>query len=315
MSIKNIEQQDYLGNVEHFHTNAGIVSFSNGLFPNVSSVKGALDYIAENYTTKVRRGVEKGNGDNSVVSVNAEEANIALKNGIALGTGVQASNYNSVVGKYNSPLDASSQASQVGDAFVVGNGTSDENRSNAFRISMGGEVYGGIYSTSGADFSEMYEWKDGNVSNHDRRGRFVTLDGNKIKFANAGDDIIGITSAVPCIVGDNAEYWHGKYETDVFGAVVYEEVTVIENGVETTALQKKISKDYDPTKTYIPREKRSEWSYVGQLGKLVVCDDGTCEVNGYCNVSQEGYATKGETGWRVLERKDSSHVLVLFHLK
>lgn len=315
MSIKNIEQQDYEGNVEHFHTNAGIVSYSNGVLPNVSSVKDALDYIAENYTSKVRRGVEKGSGDNSVVSVNEEEANVALKGGIALGTGVQASNYNSVVGKYNSPLSASTKGSQVGDAFAVGNGTSDENRSNAFRIKMNGAVYGGIYSTSGADFAEMYEWKDGNVSNYDRRGRFVTLDGNKIKFANAGDDIIGITSAVPCIVGDNAEYWHGKYETDVFGAVVYEEVTVIENGVETTALQKKISKDYDPTKTYIPREKRSEWSYVGQLGKLVVCDDGTCEVNGYCNVSQEGYATKSETGWRVLERKDSSHVLVLFHLK
>ena len=315
MAIKNIEQQDYLGNVEHFHTNAEIVSYANGVLPNVSNVKGALDYMAENYTSKVRRGVEKGSGDNSVISVNEEETNIALKGGIALGTGVKASNYNAVFGKYNSPLSASSKGSQLGDAFAVGNGTSEENRSNAFRIKMSGDTYGGIYNTSGADFSEMYEWKDGNVSKHDRRGRFVALDGNKIRFANADDIIIGITSAVPCIVGDNAEHWHRKYETDVFGAVVYEEVTVIENGEKTTAMQKKLSKDYDPTQAYIPREKRSEWSYVGQLGKIVVCDDGTCEVNGYCNVSQQGYATKSETGWRVLERKDSSHVLVLFHLK
>lgn len=313
MGIKNIEQQDHLGNVEHFHSNAGIVSYSNTNMANVSNVKEALDYIPNNYPTKTTVGVQKGSGDNSVVSINAEAANTASKSGVALGTGAKANNYGCALGKFNEEMSGSSATSQFGQALVVGNGTSDTNRSNALKLMMDGTMnIAGTYGNGNADFAEMYEWLDGNIANEDRRGRFVTFDGDKIRFAQSGDDIDGLTSAIPCLVGDNADYWHGKYVTDVFGAVEYETV-VNEDGVKS--YQKKISPEYDPTKTYIPRSERKEYSYVCLCGKVVVVDDGTCEVGNRCNVSSDGIATLSETGWKVLKRIDSNHVLVHFYMK
>ncbi|HAU87493.1 MAG TPA: hypothetical protein DCW90_19005 [Lachnospiraceae bacterium] len=317
MSDKLIEYQDYKGNILYFHSKSDIVQYTNSAFTNVDNVKGALDYISNNFTSKVGRGVEKGTGDNSVISVNAEVANTATKNGVALGTGLKAGNYHVVVGKLNSSLVGSELNAQYGDAFAVGNGTSNTNRSNAFRVSMSGNVYsGGVYNTGGADFAEMYEWVDGNPNNEERRGRFVTLDGDKIRFATENDQIIGITSATPCIVGNNHEDWHERYVTDVFGGIVYEKVNITtDDGKLIETYRKKVNPDYDPARAYILRSERKEWAYVGQLGQIVVCDDGTCEVNGYCHVAGDGYAKASEKGWRVLKRIDGSHVLMLFYLK
>ena len=313
MAIKNIEQEDHEGNKEHFYTNAGIVQYTNPYMPNVSSAKDALDYIQQNFPTKTNAGPKKGSGENSVVSINTEAENTASKNGVSLGTGLKANNYGAALGKFNEVMSGSTAGSQFGDAFVIGNGTSDTNRSNALKLSMLGTMnIQGIYETGNADFSEMYEWLDGNVSNEDRRGRFVTFEGDKIRFAQSGDDIDGLTAAIPCLVGDNADYWHGKYVTDVFGAIVYE-TTVDENGVKS--YQKKISPEYDPTQTYIPRSERKEYSYVSLCGKVVVVDDGTCEVGNRCNVSSDGIATLSDTGWKVLKRIDSNHVLVHFYMK
>ena len=313
MAIKNIEQEDHEGNKEHFHTNAGIVQYTNPYMPNVSSAKEALDYIQENCPTRTNVGVKKGSDENSVVSINAEAENTASKNGVALGTGVKANNYGAALGKFNEEMSGSTAGSQLGTAFVIGNGTSENNRSNAIKVSMSGNLnIAGTFDTGNADFSEMYEWVDGNISNEDRRGRFVTFEGEKIRFAQSGDDIDGLTAAIPCLVGDNADYWHGKYETDVFGAVVYETI-VDEKGVKS--YRKKISPDYDPTQTYIPRSERKEYSYVSLCGKVVVVDDGTCEVGKRCNVSSNGIGTLSETGWKVLKRIDSNHVLVHFFMK
>ena len=313
MAIKHIEQQDHQGNTEHFFTNAGIVGYSNANMTNVSNVKAALDYINENFASNTSTGVKKGSGVNSVVSVNAEAANSALKGAVALGNGVSAANYGCALGKFNGTMSGSTLSSQLGTVFVIGNGTSDSNRSNALKLSMAGKLtIAGAFDTGNADFAEMYEWLDGNVSNEDRRGRFVTLEGDKIRYAQAGDDIDGLTSAAPCLVGDNADYWHGKYVTDVFGAVVYEKV-IDDDGVES--YQMKISPDYDPTQPYIPRSERPEYSYVSMCGKVVVVDDGTCEVGKKCNVSSNGIATLSESGWKVLKRIDSNHVLVHFFMK
>ncbi|MFE4403911.1 peptidase G2 autoproteolytic cleavage domain-containing protein, partial [Bacillus subtilis] len=62
---------------------------------------------------------------------------------------------------------------------------------------------------------------------------------------------------------------------------------------------------------YIPRSQRPEWVAVGLLGKLLVRDDGTCEVNSYCKSNDEGIATKANQGYRVLERTGPNQVLVL----
>lgn len=317
MADKLIEYQDHEGNILYFHSKADIIQYTNSAFTNVSTVKGALDYINTNFTTKTGRGVEKGVGNNSVVSVNGTYVNTATEGGIALGAGLTAGNYNNVTGTFNSSLIGSTPEAQLGDSFAVGNGTSVNNRSNAFRVEKSGMVYSGLaYNTGGADFAEMYEWKDGNPADEERRGRFVTLDGDKIVFADSMENVIGITSALPCIVGNNHEDWHKRYVTDVFGAVVYEKVTITtEKGELVETYRKKINPDYDQTQTFVPRSKRKEWAYVGQLGQIVVCDDGTCKVGGKCTVIEGGYATQSNEGYQVLKRNDGSHVTVLFYLK
>lgn len=53
----------------------------------------------------------------------------------------------------------------------------------------------------GGDFAECYEWEC-NDTTEDRTGLFVTLNGEKIKLANAGDYILGAISDTACLVGD-----------------------------------------------------------------------------------------------------------------
>ena len=70
----------------------------------------------------------------------------------------------------------------------------------------------------------MFEWNDGNVNSADRRGLFVSLvNGNKLSVG--GSNVIGVVSSSPVVIGDAAELsWHGKYERDEFGGIVYQTI-------------------------------------------------------------------------------------------
>ena len=243
------------------------------------------------------------------------------------GIGLKASRIQAVAGRYN---DASAAAKQgpvsenttTGSLFVVGIGSSDTTRSNALRVSADGRCYGlNSFGGSGADVAEYYEWLDGNPNNEDRRGLFVTLDGKKIKLANADDDyILGVISAMPVIVGGiQSENWHDMYLKDVFGQRLTETVEVEETTDEEgnvipahTETRWVLNPEYDPEKEYISREFRKEWGAVGIIGQLVIVDDGTCQVNGYAKPSDNGTGTaaEGKTPYRVMERIDESHVLI-----
>ncbi|OAS84626.1 hypothetical protein A6K24_25105 [Metabacillus litoralis] len=50
---------------------------------------------------------------------------------------------------------------------------------------------------------------------------------------------------------------------------------------------------------------------VGLVGKLLVRDDGTAIVNGYCKPNKEGIATVAEHGYRVMKRTGPNQVFVL----
>jgi|GEM_PF-1758993 len=238
------------------------------------------------------------------------------------------------MGEYNkNSVGNPSEFSTTNDALVIGNGTSDTARSNCFRVKFNGSVYGlSAFNSSGADYSEYFEWLDGNPNKEDRVGRLVTLDGEKIRYAKPDDDVLGIVSALPAIIGDSpADSWKERYACDVFGRRILEEVTIPaqpakmdENGVEImpaipehTETRFKVNPNYDPTKEneYENREKRPEWSTVGMLGKLVLIDDGTCAVNGYAQpaATGDGTATKSDTktNCRVMTRLDSTHIKVL----
>lgn len=221
------------------------------------------------------------------------------------------------MGKYN-----------IGDTtslVIVGKG-SKAAPSNAFTISSAGNGwFAGTVTSTGADYAEYFEWADGNPDSEDRVGIVVTLEGDKIRLANDGDDILGIVSATAMVLGDNAEHeWKNKYITDDYGRLVYEKVEEFAEYMdyETGQMVKvstgfsmypKLNPEYDPNQVYVSREKRKEWDAVGLLGKLHVNDDGSCIVGGYAKVGENGIATAAneKTSMRVMKRITDNIVIVL----
>lgn len=240
------------------------------------------------------------------------------------GRGTYANKFQMAIGKYNEKKDGcNNEGSQSADnsLFIVGNGTGDTFRSNALRTAADGQSFGlKAFGASGADFAEYFEWLDGNPNSEDRRGKFVTLDGDKIKLANAGDFIVGVVSSMAAFIGNtSSEQWQGRYLQDVFGDWIQEEVEIPEKTDELTgkvipahtAVQYALNPEYDATQEYVSRQFRKEWSPIGMLGQVVVVDDGTCTVGGFCNAGVDGVGTAAENGYKVMKRVDSTHVKVL----
>lgn len=214
--------------------------------------------------------------------------------------------------------------------LVVGKGSASwvngtvSSRANCFRVTTSGTYASGNYNSTGADYAELFEWEDGNPDAEDRVGRFVTLDGAKIRLAAPGEDyILGIVSGAPSVVGDvYDDQWAGMFLTDIFGRPIMEEVEIPEvteelpdpeNPEQTitqviapahTEIRQKINPNYDNSQKYVARTERPEWDAVGMLGKLVALEDGTCEVNGWCTVGEGGVATASteRTRFRVMEK-------------
>lgn len=211
--------------------------------------------------------------------------------------------YQTVIGFNAKSTYKSSENASI--LFNIGNGHEEDGtltQNSAMQVDFSGNVYaGGAYKTNGADYAEYFEWLDGNTKNQDRVGLFVTLDGDKIKLATKDDYILGVISANPSVVGNSAELdWHDKYKTDVYGRLIYDES---HNPI--------VSENYNDTLEYVPRGARKEYSKVGLLGQLVVQDDGTCKVNGYCTASVNGVATKSDSGYRVIKRIDKKHIKII----
>lgn len=229
------------------------------------------------------------------------------------------------IGRYNKVMSGShSLAVATDDAFVIGNGTSPTSLSNALRVRFNGNTYGmGAWNSTGADYAEFFEWLDGNVDNEDRVGFVVALDGDKIRKATADDTyLLGIISANPSVIGDShQDDWNNKFVTDEWGRiqyhwvdVEYEELITVqtEDGVHNETIIKTrqdyvpiLNPDWNNDEEYTPREQRKEWDTVGLIGKLLVRDDGTCEVNSYAKVgAEEGMLTASNerTDMRVIER-------------
>lgn len=241
-----------------------------------------------------------------------------------------ANGYQAVFGKFADTSSSddkgglSGSAATTGSLFVIGNGTSLAAKANAFRVSASGKCYGSqSFGSSGADSGEFKEWLDGNPNAEDRMGLFVTLDGDFIKLATSEDDyILGVVSHpdVMSFVGNTAsEEWCNKWKRDIFGRFLTEQKTIPEytdeNGIfheETQVTVRILNPDWDSSQTYVPREERPEWDAICFEGQVIVVDDGTCKVNGYCSVSSNGKATASDSGYRVMKRIDDTHIKILF---
>ena len=303
----------------------------------ISGTNTSCSIIAHGNQNKINGGNHSGifTGWKNVISDGAYYSAILNGEGCLCNSERQA-----VMGTYNV---SSSDGYSFSSYLVVGNGSGDNSRSNAFRVDAGGNVYAGAsINGTGADFAEMREWSDGNPNNEDRRGLFVIYDDSldyaigeyaKIRIANANDnldDIIGIVSSNPTVVGNTAsEIWQGMYLRDIFGNVLTQVVTIpavtreIENPEtkeitieevvpEHTEIQPIINPDYDATKLYICREMRKEWAKIGMVGMIVTVDDGSCKMLEYCKVSNNGIATHSDvkTRFKVVARLDDTHIAV-----
>ena len=243
----------------------------------------------------------------------------------AIGYYVDASGIGqAVVGKYNKVCEGPANWSATeGTQFIVGVGTSNDARANAFRVTTDGYCRGqNAFSGSGADYAEYFEWADGNPNGEDRRGYFVTLEGRKIRKATEADAyILGVISTTPAMIGNTySDLWQGMYVTDIFGkrlteTVEVEAATDPDTGEEIpahTETRFMLNPEYDPAQPYAGRHERPEWAAVGLVGQLVVIDDGTSVVNGYCKVTDSGTGTQSEerTAYRVMERLDADHIRI-----
>lgn len=234
-----------------------------------------------------------------------------------LGT-IAAGRNQTAMGKYN--------ISDTKSLLIVGNGSKDTSRSNAFKLdATGNGWFEGTVASTGADYAEYFEWVDGNPDGEDRIGRVVTLDGEKICYANEGDYVLGVISGTALILGDNpGDEWKHKFLKDDYGRYLTEEVEEFveyfdyetgKNVVESTGFveRKILNPEYNPDEEYITRKERNEWEIVGMMGKLHVIDDGTCIPNSYAKVTADGIVTHSSevTTMRVLKRVTDNVILVL----
>lgn len=222
-----------------------------------------------------------------------------------------------VFGKYN--------AKRTDAMLVVGNGTSTT-RNNALVVKTDGNVLAdGAFTPNGADYAEFFEWTDGNPDAEDRIGLVVALEGEKIRPAMPGDDVLGIVSGTAAVLGDSAAmHWKYKYLTDEYGRVLYDMVEEFMDAIDGNtgeaikvslgvSPQPRLNPDFNPDSTYIPREERKEWDQIGLMGKLFVRDDGALNVGDYGCPGENGILTKSDipTNIRVMKRTSDNIVLVL----
>lgn len=79
-----------------------------------------------------------------------------------------------------------------------------------------------ITAAGACDYAEMFETIDGQPINV---GHFVTLDGEKIRKANAIDDyILGVTSSRPGVLADTQDPTCSKYLLDEWNREIYEDI-------------------------------------------------------------------------------------------
>ncbi len=272
-----------------------------------------------------------------------EQTTASGENSHAEGLYTRSGNYSShASGKFSKAMTAGgAAATQVGDVFIVGNGTGASALSNALRITYTGSVYGkSAFQSSGADYAEFIKpWADGNADNEDRVGYFVTVKNGLLYKADAGDYIAGVTSGNPSIVGNADEDYYWMHERDDFNRIVMEDVpetvqktdgegkpvfdeTTHEPVMEETGrtiknARMKLAGHYDPSlqEGYTERKDRKEWDYVGMLGVLPVRDDGTCIPGQFCRCGTGGIATlaeeRGFDAYMVIERVSDGIVSVI----
>lgn len=81
----------------------------------------------------------------------------------------------------------------------------------------------GNWQSSCTGYSEYFEWHDGNPSNEDRVGLFVTLNRDKIALATCNKDVVGVVTWSAAFVGNSHELaWCQANLKDDYGRYCFE---------------------------------------------------------------------------------------------
>jgi hypothetical protein len=200
-------------------------------------------------------------GNNSLIAGGSNNL-ITVDNSFICGEGLQLTQFNypsAAFGRFNLEGVTGATGGSTGSnrIFMVGNGTSSSNRTNAFSVTQDGVCIAGLaFATGGADFAEYFESHPSystklsccsSVVLVDDRFLGKTIDPNTKQFVDSqngftGADIgkIMLTTDVPDtiqpfgVVVANSGYignsydeeWQGKYERDELNNFVYEDEVI-----------------------------------------------------------------------------------------
>jgi hypothetical protein len=143
-----------------------------------------------------------------------------------------------------SDINLGSKQILFGDG-VANKGSVGKANTILFDVFNGSGYWDGTADVGPADYAEYFEWSDNNTSNEDRVGYFVSLidGGEKIEISN--NNILGIVSAKPAIVGDSAFHnWKDKYLKDEWGRDIidyYDMYSIFEENEIEPGILKKIN--------------------------------------------------------------------------
>ena len=245
------------------------------------TLASGLSSHSEGFQTSATTINSHAEGDNTLASGNGSHAEGVSTSATTVGSHAEGQgtiayeNYQHVSGRWNNTTNANQY-------FIIGRGTSNASRSNAFRVDSAGNVYGaGATYNSGADYAEYFESLSGDSIPY---GTVVELLDDKIKVCVDSNNAMGVISSNPTLIGNNeggtADEWVGKYEKDEWGKYIMEDYSydVIDYMTESgetiyktiTEQTPKLSQNFDPNLQYIPRSQRSEWNVVGLVGQVRV---------------------------------------------
>jgi hypothetical protein len=211
--------------------------------------------------------------------VNASDSSTAS----ALYTQVNAS-LNSVDEHDISVVQASNRiktalAYTVVGGFAASGGASTANRKWQIRSDTGAVSIASTLSSSVVftDYAEMFP---NFITQQQGYGLLQTLEGEYVRPAQEGEDVIGVTSATAGIaLGDSPFCWGGRYEVNEWGERIYIDVPNMDYQLQEDETEddrplirvQKESENWNPELEQIPRSERlDEWSVVGLLGQVFV---------------------------------------------
>lgn len=149
---------------------------------------------------------------------------------------------------------------KINDSVVSSNTTWSSSKINS-------QLEAANTTVQGSDYAELFSNLEGQEI---PAGTLLTLDGDGVRIAQEGDEILGTVSYTHGILGNETSFcWQGRYLKDEFGRYITE--TIWDEDVGEYIEFRKENPEYNPDLPHTPRSERpDEWTPVGLLGQVFV---------------------------------------------